>query len=212
MDKARCASGLAYAVELLWYESGMPRGFLVRSTFTSDIWFLTSVVRARSWDVFTGWMRSNGKLTGKKILWKHEGGEHMISSFLFWAFTLTIRGNELRLNLLCFRSDYTVTHFTVRVHLGVPAAVISWPVRSTVHTTSENSPTVIKPTAATLSVLRPACAAAVNRWEIKVHEIIDACLKGWQLCETEGGSRTGLLIRRVQFKIFPETRFVVKSY
>lgn len=36
----------------------------------------------------------------------------------------------------------------------------------------------------------------------KVYEIIDACLKGWQLCETEEGLRKGLLIRGVQFKFF----------
>lgn len=55
--------------------------------------------------------------------------------------------------------------------------------------------------AATLSMLRLVRSAAVNRWEMKVYEIIDACSKGWQLCETEGGLRKGLLIRRVWFEI-----------
>lgn len=67
--------------------------------------------------------------------------------------------------------------------------------------TTENSLMVIKPVAATLSMLRLARSAAVNRWEMKVYEIIDACSKGWQLCETEGGLRKGLLIRRVWFEI-----------
>lgn len=34
-----------------------------------------------------------------------------------------------------------------------------------------------------------------------MYEIIDARCKGWQLCETEGGSRKGLLIRGVRFEI-----------
>lgn len=67
--------------------------------------------------------------------------------------------------------------------------------------TTENGLLVIKPAAATLSMLRLARSAAVNRWEMKVYEIIDARSKGWQLCETEGGSRKGLLIRRVWFEI-----------
>lgn len=36
----------------------------------------------------------------------------------------------------------------------------------------------------------------------KTYEIIDACLKGWQLCETEEGLRKGLLIRGVRLKCF----------
>lgn len=60
---------------------------------------------------------------------------------------------------------------------------------------------VIKPAAATVSVLRLVRSAAVNRWEMKVYEIIDARSTGRQLCETEGGSRKGLLIRRVRFEI-----------
>lgn len=88
----------------------------------------------------------------------------------------------------------------VSMHLGVLATVIPWPVRALMNTT-ENSLMVIKPVAATLSMLRLARSAAVNRWEMKVYEIIDACLKGWQLCETEGGLRKGLLIRRVWFEI-----------
>lgn len=35
-----------------------------------------------------------------------------------------------------------------------------------------------------------------------MYEIIDACLKGWQLCETQEGLRKGLLIRRVWCKFF----------
>lgn len=34
-----------------------------------------------------------------------------------------------------------------------------------------------------------------------MYEIIDARSKGWQLRETEGGSRKGLLIRRERFEI-----------
>lgn len=60
---------------------------------------------------------------------------------------------------------------------------------------------VIKALAATLSVLRPARSTAINGREMKVYEIIDARLKGWQLCETQGGLRKGLLIRRVWFGI-----------
>lgn len=36
---------------------------------------------------------------------------------------------------------------------------------------------------------------------MKVHEIIDARSQGWQLRETEGGLRKGLLIRRERFGI-----------
>lgn len=50
--------------------------------------------------------------------------------------------------------------------------------------TTENSLMVIKPVAATLSMLRLARSAAVNRWKMKVYEIIDARSKAWQLCET----------------------------
>lgn len=34
-----------------------------------------------------------------------------------------------------------------------------------------------------------------------MYEIIDARSEGWQLCETGGGSRKGVLIRRVWFDI-----------
>lgn len=47
---------------------------------------------------------------------------------------------------------------------------------------------------------------------MKVYEIIDARLKGWQLCETEGGLRKGLLIRRVRLKFFCEALIVEKSH
>lgn len=87
----------------------------------------------------------------------------------------------------------------VSVQFGVLATVNLWPVRAP--NTTENGLMVIKPAAATLSLLRLARSAAVNRWEMKVYEIIDACSKGWQLCETEGGLRKGLLIRRVWFEI-----------
>lgn len=71
---------------------------------------------------------------------------------------------------------------------------------------------VIKPMGATLSVLRLAHSAAVNRWEMKVYEIIDARSKGWQLRETGGGLRKGLLIRIVWFKKFCEALIVVKPH
>ena len=66
---------------------------------------------------------------------------------------------------------------------------------------NRNSLMVIKPSAATLSLLRPGRSTAINGREMKVYEIIDARLKGRQLCETQGGSRKGLLIRRVWFGV-----------
>ena len=56
---------------------------------------------------------------------------------------------------------------------------------------------VIKASPATLSVLRPHRSAAINGLQMKVYEIIDAALKGRQLCEIQGDFRKGLLIRTV---------------
>ena len=56
---------------------------------------------------------------------------------------------------------------------------------------------VIKPSPATLSSLRPCRSAAINGLEMKVYEIIDAALKGRQLCEIQGDLRKGLLISTV---------------
>lgn len=65
------------------------------------------------------------------------------------------------------------------------------------HTTIEIALLVIKPSPATLSAARPRRSTAINGSEMKVYEIIDAGLKGRQLCEIQGGFRKGLLIRTV---------------
>lgn len=65
----------------------------------------------------------------------------------------------------------------------------------------ENSLMVIKAAAETQPWPAAARAAAVNRREMKVYEIIDARSKGRQLRETKGGTRKGLLIRAERFDI-----------
>lgn len=76
---------------------------------------------------------------------------------------------------------------------------------------NRNSLTVIKARPATLSELWSPHFGAINGRETKVYEIIDARLKGRQLCETQGGLRKGLLIRKAAVRNFRE-RLVLKFH
>lgn len=71
---------------------------------------------------------------------------------------------------------------------------------------------VIKPVAATLSMLRLARSAAVNRWKMKVYEIIDARSKAWQLCETWRRLEEGTINQRSVVWNFCEALIVSKSH